>query len=108
MSGLQEFLERVLEWPPTHTPPIANSPHPQPPPPRDVMAVMASLLHFTDEEKASAELYFERKEDKGMVGRVVGGIVAPLPPPVLDVEQLEGENVRDKFVSYLLAESGGD
>ncbi|GMI36851.1 hypothetical protein TrRE_jg6780 [Triparma retinervis] len=75
---------------------------------RDVMAVMASLLHFTDEEKASAELYFERKEDKGMVGRVVGGIVAPLPPPVLDVEQLEGENVRDKFVSYLLAESGGD
>jgi hypothetical protein len=78
------------------------------PPLRDVMAVMASLLHFTDEEKASAELYFERKDDKGMVGRVVGNIVAPLPPPVLDVEQLEGENVRDKFVQFLLAESGGD
>jgi hypothetical protein len=75
---------------------------------KDVMAVMASLLHFTDEEKKQADLYFERREDKGVMGNLVGNIVAPLPPPVLDVEQLEGENVRDKFVQFLLAESGGD
>ena len=68
---------------------------------RDVLEVMASLLHFTDDEKQKINIY----EGPGAIGKVVGAVAAPLPPPASDMEKLEGSNVREKWVNFLLAET---
>lgn len=68
---------------------------------KDVLEVMASLLHFTDEEKEKVHIY----DGPGTFGKVVGAVAAPLPPPAADVGRLEGSNVREKWVNFLLAET---
>jgi hypothetical protein len=67
----------------------------------DVLEVMASLLHFTDDEKAKIHL------DSGMgaFSKVVGAVAAPLPPSAKDVDQLEGSSVREKWVNFLISET---
>lgn len=65
---------------------------------RQVLEVMANLLHFTEEEKEKVHLV-----DEGAFGKIVHS-VAQLPPPKADVEQLKGENVREKWVNFLLSE----
>ena len=65
---------------------------------RDVLDLMASVLHFTDEEK-------ERVHIGGIgFGKVVGSVTS-LPPSKVDIEQLEGDNVREKWVNFLLSET---
>jgi GRIP domain/GRAB domain len=60
-----------------------------------VLELMASLLHFTDAEKEKVHI------DEGGTLRK---LVAP-PPPKADLELLEGDNVREKWVNFLIAEA---
>ena len=64
-----------------------------------VLEVMASLLHFSEDEKEKIHLY-----DGNRFTQVISS-VATMPPAMTDVQHLEGANVRDKFVSFLLAET---
>ena len=73
---------------------------------QQVLELMASLLHFTDEEKESVHL--THLDIDSMRSKVVGAIAAPLPPSKAILEQLEGENVSEKWISFLMAESEGD
>ena len=68
---------------------------------KQVMGLMASILNFNEDEKDRAGLV----EKEGVVGTVVGAAFAPLPPAKVDVGELEGDSVKDKWVSFLLAES---
>lgn len=68
---------------------------------RQVLEVMASVLHFSDEEKEKVHI----TDQAGRFGRVVETFTAPLPPPKADMQKLEGDNVRDKWVNFLLAET---
>ena len=36
---------------------------------------------------------------------IVNAVAAPLPPSKADIEHLEGTNVADKFVNFLMAET---
>uniref|UniRef100_A0A7S4VKR7 GRIP domain-containing protein n=2 Tax=Ditylum brightwellii TaxID=49249 RepID=A0A7S4VKR7_9STRA len=69
---------------------------------RDVMILMASVLHFTEDEKDKAGI----GEGPGTIGKVVGAVTAPIPPPALNVDKIEGDSVREKWVNFLMAESG--
>ena len=40
--------------------------------------------------------------------KVVESVAAPLPPSRADMEHLEGDNVREKFLSFLMAETDDD
>lgn len=73
-----------------------------------VMGVMASMLAFNDEEKERAEVYNKGvdKNNKGVVSRVVGAVAAPLPKSAVDINELEGETVSDKWKAFLLSEIG--
>ena len=68
---------------------------------QQVLQVMANLLHFTEEEKERVRI----DEVSGTIGKVVHTLAAPLPPPKADVDHLQGDNVRDKWVNFLLAET---
>ena len=68
-----------------------------------VLQLMASVLHFTDEERQKVHL--THMDIDSVRAKFVGALAAPLPPPKADVEQLEGNNVREKWVSFLLAET---
>jgi GRAB domain/GRIP domain len=60
-----------------------------------VLELMANVLHFTEAEKEKVHI------DEG------GGLrklVAP-PPSKADLEHLEGDNVREKWVNFLIAEA---
>ena len=75
----------------------------------DILQVLASVLHFTEDEKeqvgvASAGVLYNKS---GRIGKFVDAVAAPLPPSVLNMDKLEGGNVREKWVNFLLAESGG-
>jgi hypothetical protein len=72
---------------------------------KPVLEIMASVLHFTDQEKERVHM-----DDSGLaLGRAVMGRVAvPLPPSKADMEHLEGDNVREKWVNFLLAETNDD
>jgi GRIP domain len=65
---------------------------------RDVLEVLANILHFTEEEKEQVHIGYS-----GHLG--LGSIVGPLPEAKADMEHLEGDNVREKFVNFLLAET---
>mmetsp|Transcript_14923 Transcript_14923/g.17133 ORF Transcript_14923/g.17133 Transcript_14923/m.17133 type:complete len:1037 (+) Transcript_14923:89-3199(+) len=65
-----------------------------------VLEVMASLLHFSEEEKEKVHLY----GGSSGISKVVES-VATLPPAATDVQNLEGDNVQDKWVNFLLAET---
>jgi hypothetical protein len=68
---------------------------------RDVLHIMASLLHFTEEEKDKVGV--GDNPHTGPIGKVVGAVTAPLPHSDL---HLEGDTVREKWVSFLLSEAG--
>lgn len=59
-----------------------------------VLELMASVLHFTDDEKSRVHI-------EG--GGSFRSLVAP-PPAHADLEHLKGDNVREKFVNFLIAE----
>ena len=60
-----------------------------------VLEIMASVLHFTEAEKERVHI-----DDGGSLRKLV------IPPPSkVDLESLEGENVREKWVNFLIAEA---
>jgi chromosome segregation ATPase len=61
-----------------------------------VLEMMADLLHFTDDEKR--RVHVDGRSPS------IRNIMSP-PPSKVDVKNLEGENVREKWVNFLLAES---
>ena len=74
---------------------------------RDILEVMASLLHFTEEEKSKVGMAHVGILDGGL-GKVVGVVAAPLPPSKLNPDKIEGDDLREKWVNFLIAESGED
>lgn len=68
-----------------------------------VLQLMASVLHFTDEEKEKVHL--THMDIESVRSRVVGALAAPLPPSKAKLEALEGENVSEKWVNFLMAET---
>ncbi|KAL3940614.1 MAG: hypothetical protein SGARI_000898, partial [Bacillariaceae sp.] len=68
-----------------------------------VLQVMANLLHFSEEEKEKVHL--TSMDLDSVRARFVGALAAPLPPSKADVEHLEGDNVREKFLNFLMAET---
>jgi GRIP domain/GRAB domain len=60
-----------------------------------VLELMASVLHFSDDEKGRVHI-----DEAGGLRK----LVAP-PPPKVDLENLEGDNVREKWVNFLIAEA---
>jgi chromosome segregation ATPase len=69
---------------------------------RDVLAVMSSVLHFTEEEKEKCGLI----ESQHAISKVVGTLAPPLNPAAKSPEELDGDSIREKWVSFLLAECG--
>merc|ERR1712157_694577 len=74
---------------------------------KDVVEIMASVLHFTEEEKDKVGVGEFGTISSGPLRKVVGVVAAPLPKPALNVDKLEGENMREKWVIFLLAETAG-
>ena len=70
---------------------------------QQVLQLMASVLHFTEDEKEKVHL--THVDIDSVRAKVVGALAAPLPPSKADVEHLEGNNVREKWVNFLLAET---
>lgn len=70
----------------------------------DVMVILGDMLHFTEDEKDKAFV----GEGTGTLNKVYGAVAAPLPPAKLNVDKLEGDNVREKWVNFLLSETGDD
>lgn len=64
-----------------------------------VLEMMADLLHFTDDEKR--RVHIDGRSPS------IRNIMSP-PPAKVDVQNLEGENVREKWVNFLLAETSDD
>ncbi|KAL7535029.1 hypothetical protein ACHAXR_006221 [Thalassiosira sp. AJA248-18] len=71
---------------------------------RDVMVLLGSILHFTEDEKDKAFV----GDGPGALDKVYGAVAAPLPPAKLNVDKIEGDTVREKWVNFLLAETGED
>jgi len=71
---------------------------------RDVLTVMSSVLHFTDAEKDKCGL--SDQGGHGGIGKVVGTLAPPMNPTRMSAEELDGDNIREKWVSFLLAECG--
>ena len=71
---------------------------------RDVMILLGSILHFTEDEKDRASI----GEEHGTLEKVYDAVAAPLPPAKLNVEKIEGDTVREKWVNFLLAETGDE
>lgn len=70
---------------------------------REVMGLIASFLHFTKDEKMKCGI----GESSGNIGQVfVGAVAPPLLPAVKRYDQLEGNTVQQKWVNFLLSESG--
>mmetsp|Transcript_24858 Transcript_24858/g.58327 ORF Transcript_24858/g.58327 Transcript_24858/m.58327 type:complete len:952 (+) Transcript_24858:122-2977(+) len=68
-----------------------------------VLQVMANLLHFSDEEREKVHLTSKSLDSVRV--KVVEALAAPLPPSKADVEHLEGSNVHEKWVNFLMAET---
>lgn len=71
---------------------------------RDVMILLGSILHFTEDEKDKAFI----GEGPGTLDKMYGAVAAPLPPAKLNVDKIEGDTVREKWVNFLLAETGDE
>jgi len=71
---------------------------------RDVMILLGSILHFSEDEKDKAFI----GDGPGTFDMVYGAVAAPLPPAKLNVDKIEGDNVREKWVNFLLAETGDE
>lgn len=72
---------------------------------QQVLLVMANLLHFSDEEREKVHL---TGLDLDSVGSRFVETLAPRRATTADVEHLEGSNVREKWVNFLLAETDND
>lgn len=72
---------------------------------RDVMILLGSILHFTEDEKDKA---FIGEGGPGAFDKVYGAVAAPLPPAKLDADKIEGDTVREKWVNFLLSETGDE
>ena len=70
---------------------------------QQVLELMANVLHFSEDEREKVHL--THMDIESVRDRVVGAIAAPLPPSKADVEHLQGENVREKWISFLMAET---
>lgn len=68
---------------------------------RQVLELMASVLHFTDEEKSRVHI----TEGSELFGKVLHSVAVPLPPAKADLEHLDGDNVREKWVNFLMGET---
>ena len=68
-----------------------------------VLQLMASVLHFSEEEKESVRL--THIDVESVKAKVVGALAAPLPPSKTNVDTLKGENVSEKWVNFLLSET---
>ncbi|OEU07910.1 hypothetical protein FRACYDRAFT_264790 [Fragilariopsis cylindrus CCMP1102] len=69
-----------------------------------ILQLMANLLHFSEDEREKVHL--TSTSHRNSVGsRVVGALRAPLPPSKADIEHLEGSNVREKWINFLMAET---
>jgi hypothetical protein len=68
-----------------------------------VLELMASVLHFNEDEREKVNL--THMDIESVRSKVVGALAAPLPPSKADVDHLEGDNVREKFLNFLLAET---
>mmetsp|Transcript_19315 Transcript_19315/g.22225 ORF Transcript_19315/g.22225 Transcript_19315/m.22225 type:complete len:295 (+) Transcript_19315:212-1096(+) len=73
---------------------------------KEVLNLMANVLHFTEDEKEIVGL--ENINSTSAFGKVVGVVTAPLPQAALNLDKIEGDNVREKWVNFLLAEAGDD
>ena len=71
---------------------------------KDVMLVLSSLLHFTEEEKEKCGLGL----NAGSLAEKLVVAVAPPLTPAKSIDQIEGDTVRDKFVNFILAELGDE
>jgi len=69
---------------------------------REVLAIMSSVLHFTQEDKEKCGLI----DSQHTISKVVGTLAPPLHPAVKSPEELDGDNIREKWVNFLLAECG--
>lgn len=70
---------------------------------QQVLELMASVLHFNEDERNKVHL--THMDIESVRSRVVGAIAAPLPPSKANVDSLEGANVREKFLNFMLAET---
>lgn len=68
---------------------------------REVLDVMASALHFTEDEKNKCGI----GENFVSISKVAGMVAPPIEKRVIDIE---GDNVREQWVSFLMAECGED
>lgn len=69
---------------------------------RDVLKIMSSVLHFTDEDKEKCGL----TESQNPISKVVGTLAPPLNPAAKSLDELDGDSIREKWVNFLLAECG--
>lgn len=68
---------------------------------QQVLELMASLLHFTDEEKSRVHIV----EGSELFDKVLHTVAVPLPPAKADLEHLQGDNMREKWVNFLMGET---
>ena len=73
---------------------------------KEVLEVMSSLLHFNEEEKEKVGLFHYHSVT--LAGKFVDAVAAPLPPTKLNIDKIEGDDLRSKFVHFLMAESSLD
>ena len=64
---------------------------------REVLQVMSSLLHFTEADKEKCGI--SENSPHGLIG----SLAPPLNPPPGNID---GDNIREKFVNFLIAETG--
>jgi len=67
---------------------------------KDVMLILASVLHFSEIDKDKCGI----GESSSTMDKVVGAVAPPLTPAMKTPEELDGDNIREKWVSFLLAE----
>ena len=71
---------------------------------RDVLMVMSSILHFDEKEKQKCGL--TSGPHNSISGRMVDTLAPPFPTSGTSPEDLDGDNIREKWVSFLLSECG--
>ena len=67
---------------------------------KDILELMASVLHFTEEEKERVHI-----SSSHIATSLLGKLAGPVPAPKADMENLKGDTVSEKWVSFLLAET---
>ena len=68
-----------------------------------VLQLMASVLHFNDEEKEKVHL--THVDIDSVRAKFVGALAAPIPRSKASLEALQGDNVSEKWVNFLMSET---